>query len=430
MYCVSAEHVDAESGLPTFFEVPDGTWGSSTYEASRGPMLCVAPAQVYLHCLYWGFLMVSGGAEPEMGMHSSATAEQATYILVLLFTQGINAIVLGTFTTVLLTGSPGKIAFQTNMDALNRFMASQGARINKPMRRRLREYFHQSRHLQVAATNADLLQNLSPGLQAELAWKTNKRWVHRVAFLQGTELSFMVEVALHLAPAVYAPGERPTNDKLYIIHRGIALYGGRMLISGKVWGEDMLLSSAFLRSPYVCTAMNYLEVFMLAEAQVHELVEAYPESKKRIRMVVCFMAFRRMIIYLAKAELGLPQSALLCSRFSGESAIRDGEAPLDEQREISPGAWSGGGFMGGLQSIGGAKTKRRPLAAAPAPSPAVSKAPKALPPIETLPPSRTRMSPLAGVSLNAPQVAPSPQPSPSKTPSGVKVEEPPTGSDS
>lgn len=111
--------------------------------------------------------MVTGGAEPEMGMHSAATAEQTVYILVLLFTQAVNAVVLGTFTTVLLTGAPGKIAFQTNMDALNRYMAGQGSRINKPMRRRLREYFHQSRHLQVASTNTELLKNLSPALQAE-----------------------------------------------------------------------------------------------------------------------------------------------------------------------------------------------------------------------------------------------------------------------
>ena len=82
---------------------------------------------------------------------------------------------LATFTAVLLTGSPAKIAFQANMDALNRFMALQGSRINKPMQRRLREYFHESRHIQSASTHTDLLRMLSPALQAEVAWKLNKR---------------------------------------------------------------------------------------------------------------------------------------------------------------------------------------------------------------------------------------------------------------
>ena len=87
---------------------------------------------------------------------------------------------------------------------------------------------------QVAATNTDLLTHFSPSLQAELAWRANRRWVQRVPFLVGTELRFMVQLALALRPAVYAPGERPGAGWMYVIHRGIALYGGRMLTSGKV----------------------------------------------------------------------------------------------------------------------------------------------------------------------------------------------------
>ena len=44
-----------------------------------------------------------------------------------------------------------------------------------------------------------------------------------------------------MQPAVFAPGELATPGYFYVIHKGVALYGGRVLTSGKVWGHDMIL---------------------------------------------------------------------------------------------------------------------------------------------------------------------------------------------
>ena len=78
-----------------------------------------------------------------------------------------------------------------------------------PPTQRLREYMHQSRHVQIAQTNSKLVRMLSPALQAELAWKTNKEWVLRVHFLRDVEREFLVMVALALTPTVYAPVRAP-----------------------------------------------------------------------------------------------------------------------------------------------------------------------------------------------------------------------------
>ena len=40
---------------------------------------------------------------------------------------------------------------------------------------------------------------------------------------------------------VFAPGELATPGFFYVIHKGVALYGGRVLTSGKAWGHDMIL---------------------------------------------------------------------------------------------------------------------------------------------------------------------------------------------
>ena len=68
--------------------------------------------------LYWGFLMVTGGGEPNLAFHPSASVEQAVYITVLIFTQAVNAHVLATFTAVLLTGAHNELGLEppSNVD--------------------------------------------------------------------------------------------------------------------------------------------------------------------------------------------------------------------------------------------------------------------------------------------------------------------------
>ena len=50
--------------------------------------------------------------------------------------------------------SPHTAEFNRRMDDLNRYVAIHG--LDNDLRRRLREYLHQTKHLQVAAASKDL----------------------------------------------------------------------------------------------------------------------------------------------------------------------------------------------------------------------------------------------------------------------------------
>ena len=67
---------------------------------------------------------------------------------------------IGTFCGVLATMSPHSVEFARRMDALNRYVAMNG--VEQDLRRRLREYLHQTKHLQIAASSKELLLLLSP----------------------------------------------------------------------------------------------------------------------------------------------------------------------------------------------------------------------------------------------------------------------------
>lgn len=250
-FCLPSHFIDEETKLPDYYGAEyfmlkdldiEEYWRGTRFTDVRGNAKCMPPFTIYMASLHWGLLMVTGTAEPVMANHASATREQVVFMVVNLAAQMLWARVLATITAVMLTSNPGTVHFHQNMDALNRFMDEHSSRIKYDTKMRLREYFHRSRHILTAATNTELLRMLSPALQGELAWKLNKRWLERVNLLQGAETHFLVQVALSLTPMVFAPAELPEAGKMYIIHRGVALYGGRLLTAGKVWGDDMMLT--------------------------------------------------------------------------------------------------------------------------------------------------------------------------------------------
>ena len=73
----------------------------------------------------------------------------------------------------------------------------------------------------------------------------------------------MVALSQQMQAVVFTPQETPPTKSLYVIHKGIVLYGGRVLTSGKVWGEDCIINSPHLQRRWCARAMNYLEVYMI-----------------------------------------------------------------------------------------------------------------------------------------------------------------------
>ena len=103
-------------------------------------------------------------------------------------------------------------------------MSSEG--LPYEMRIRLREYFRETRHVRSTLKRIELLRLMSPALQAEVAYEISSDWLTKVWFLDGTPRAFMVQVSLRLEPRVFAPGESAPIGPLYVVHRGVALYGG------------------------------------------------------------------------------------------------------------------------------------------------------------------------------------------------------------
>lgn len=224
---------------------------------------------------------------------------ELTFGAILMLAAGIMwADFIAGFVTFLTTVNIESTEFRQTLKALNEFMSR--TRLPDEMRLRVREYFHQTQHLREAAKRSALLETMSPALQTEVSWMVNQKWLNGIWFLAEAPQAFMVQLSTQISAQVFAPSETCPTGKLYIVHRGIALYGGRVLTAGRVWGEDaVILQSDLLLSPYIARAMNYLEVYSVDAESFESITNLFPSFAKKIRDRAIRLATRRGFVVAA-----------------------------------------------------------------------------------------------------------------------------------
>ena len=87
---------------------------------------------------------------------------------------------------------------------------------------------------------------------------------------------------------------------MYVIQRGVVVFGSRLLTRHSVWGDDIILSDERYFQQQVARAATYVDAAVLSRMQLIEIVAQHPESAKSLRKATIHLALRRAVVLTAR----------------------------------------------------------------------------------------------------------------------------------
>jgi hypothetical protein len=144
------------------------------------------------------------------GDFTPANTAERLIALILMFICGcIYAYVIGAICGVVSDMDPATREYQQNVDLLNDYMNE--IKVPKAMRTRLREYFTHCKTIFRTKYYHEVLDNMSPALQGEVARHSHSSWLYKIPFFMANNEDerdrFVICIALDLVPRAFAPNE-------------------------------------------------------------------------------------------------------------------------------------------------------------------------------------------------------------------------------
>ena len=252
----------------------------------------------YLAAFSWSTMIITGTGGTDFYPSYRSHVETAIVCIFVISGALIWTNILALFCDVATNSHPGMVLYRQTVDELNSFIESN--EVPPHLALRLREYLHQQRALQIRHSTSKVVESLSPSLQVETVLFVHKKWLKKVWFLARIEQACLVQVAMAMSELVFAPSELAPRRALYVVRWGVVLHGGRVLTSGKLWGEDMILSEEAYTMPYVARMMTYVGAMHLSRECLFRIVSHFPMSFKALRRSAAHLALHRHLVRAAR----------------------------------------------------------------------------------------------------------------------------------
>ena len=288
------------NNMPIVLQLPPGAPLPTPLQAFSIQCEHLTVPSFYLAALSWSAMIITGLGGTD---YYPSQDNVETIIVTALVVLGalMWAKVLATFCDLATNSDPSFLEYRQAIDDLNRFCRNHG--FAPELKRRLRQYFQQRKHVMLAKSASGVIRKMSTSLQIEVVMLVHSHWLDHIWFLRGAEPACLVQLALRMEPCVFSPGELPEDDHLYIIHRGIVAQGMRMLTSGKLWGEEMILPDGPSKqmAARVARCMTYVEVFSISRLVFFKVTAAFDNATRLVKRGATILKVRHGVVALVKS---------------------------------------------------------------------------------------------------------------------------------
>ena len=262
--------------------------------------------ELWVAGLYVAMIQMGGGVGSIVPQNFP---EYLLFFLCIVIGSVLWAMVVGTICATLATGDPHTIAFKQNMDSLNYFLDDMN--MPQELRIRAREYLRNCRDLYKKSSYSELVERLSPDLRSEVVLTMSSKILEVVWYFKPIEKTALVELAVRLQRAGYAPREKIQGSKLNILMRGVAAKAGNILtpVSTAVgvenagnclWGEDVIITAPALRDQRPASALTYVEVATLERKDIDDVLHDFPQSRRLVQQAAMKIAMQRAVIVVSE----------------------------------------------------------------------------------------------------------------------------------
>jgi len=266
-------------------------------------MYCRGWAELYLASISWSLLVITGTGGADAYPRVQDAKETAVVTLLVLVSAVVWTNVLATFCDIVTNADPVSTKFHQDMERMNEYMDK--IKVPEPMRRRVREYLYHSVFEQESKEDILTTELLSPTLRSDLIQASPSfGWLWNIFIFRGCEPSFLVLLPRHMIPKVFAPMEVPEDGRFYVLNKGVVVLAGKLLSSGKTWGESMLVARPHLQALQVARAMTFIETFSIDRSTLYRLAMFFPQSEKVLAKRAMLLAIKEHLRKVVHEERG------------------------------------------------------------------------------------------------------------------------------
>ena len=91
-----------------------------------------------------------------------------------------------------------------------------------------------------------------------------------------------MRLAMLMTSRTFTTGDVAVKGYLYVVMRGIVLFGRRVFTAGMWWGDDVLLHDESYFSPHSACAMSYVSALRISKQDLITVISKCPVTQSKV----------------------------------------------------------------------------------------------------------------------------------------------------